>query len=227
MICDALHEDEILEAYLIYASLHGQTESVEQLKQRVHDYCHCNVPNAAIDESILAYLEDEILAPPDVVLDRWGASRVYQLKESSLGDHRHSVCESWFENGCQLPANAPDFVHFWTEAGLVPSMQHELLKGIRLQLGKTPDGDYVNLVHRQIGVVGRLVGQLSDQLASDLWCHRKFLAIVDRKQPPQDSWDEFVEARLRLLVVSAGASVCTRDVVAYTKMAFWAKRSKC
>jgi hypothetical protein len=77
MICDALQEDEIFEACLLHASLHGFSTDEAELRDRISKYLN-NQPDTVIDDAILAFAEDRIIAPPDVVLAHWGKSRIYR-----------------------------------------------------------------------------------------------------------------------------------------------------
>ncbi len=123
MLSDDLSDEEVFQAFLLYASLHGMDTDEERIRSRVADYRQRNVPDAVIDDAILAYVEDSLIAPPDVVLDCWGSSRVYELACPADQSYRHQLCEAWFQNDCRLPdAGEPQLAHFWTQFPLAPQL---------------------------------------------------------------------------------------------------------
>lgn len=221
MICDELSQDEIFEALLLYASLHGICEDVDEIRRRVAQYTDCSVPDSTIDEAIVAYLDDEIVAPPDIVLNQWGSSRLYELAEHAGGDHRHRVCETWFENGCCFPEfDSPSLTHLWTNCELSPQQIQSLRPGDRLRLVES-NGLYT-VVHRQHGTVGSLPGKLTETLPFQKIQNRRVLVIVDRDSPPDG-----LPIQQRLLLVIGDEETTTERIIDYAEKVFFARRTKC
>lgn len=217
MFCDTLNEEELYQAYILYASLHGLSTCEEKVRGRIESYLQ-NSPDETIDAAILAFSEDRIIAPPDVVLDRWGKSRVYELEPLPCGGWRHQVCESWFEAGCQFVEDAPvKLSHFWTKLS-VASTPPGLRAGSRCRLQCMPGGE-VHVVHRQHAVVGTLAAELSAEILTTAAEDIRYLALIDLWAPE--------EHRGTLLVTRALASIPVPDVVEYAANAFTAPRNKC
>lgn len=227
MICDALQEDEIYEAFLLYASLHGLCTEEAEVRQRVQNYCN-NQPDWLIDDAILAFVEDRMVAPPDIVLPRWGKSRVYELVPAPSGGWLHQVSEGWFDNGCRFSNGPQDplLAHFWTEimvgrtvGSCAESAARPLMVGTRLQFRQA--GDAVAVQHRQ----GVLLGWLPTGVATEI-CERqhlepKYLTLLDALAAEGD-W-----LRCKLLVVVACSHASTSEVITYADNAFHATRNKC
>ncbi|MFN3190070.1 MAG: hypothetical protein ACE361_06060 [Aureliella sp.] len=224
MICDALTKEEIFEAYVLYTSLHGIPKEIAEIRQAVDQYYSGQVLNASIDEAMIAYMDDAIVAPPDIVLPKWGASRFYELAYSASGDHRHRVCDAWFENGCALPVGPRTaLVHFWSVVQGGDEAEWEALaEGQRLSLRKDVAAGQVWLDHRKHGRIGHVPLKLAAELLSEPLSSRKYLALVDREKTPASYVDG-----MRILVVSADDSVDAMHIIDYATQAFCAKRSKC
>lgn len=227
MICDDLSEEEIFQAYLLYASLHGFSTDEAVVRQKIYSHAHENIPDEVIDSALLAYLEDRIVAPPDVVLDRWGASRLYELDKSSPSCVRHQTCEAWFENGCRFPTEkecVPTFAHFWTEF-VVEIPELEVGQGLPLGEGTRlsfdlADASEVLVSHRSIGQLGRLPRALASEMQLEPMSARKYLPLVD-------STDARDTGKCKLLVSTALAEVPSSEIVQYAAEAFYAERAKC
>lgn len=227
MICDDLSEEEIFQAYLLYASLHGFSTDEAVVRQRIYSHTHENIPDEVIDSALLAYLEDRIVAPPDVVLDRWGASRLYELDKSSPSCVRHQTCEAWFENGCRFPTEKeliPKFAHFWTEFAIEvpevePGQSLPLSEGTRLNF-ELADASEVLVSHRSLGQVGRLPNALASQMQLEPMSSRKYLPLVDSSESQEIG-------KCKLLVSTSTAAVPTTEIIKYAAEAFYAERAKC
>ena len=244
MICDELSEEEIYQAYLIYAALHGFDTDDASVRERISNYLEHNQPDAFIDDAILAYAEDCIVAPPDVVLAKWGSSRFYELERSPQSLARHQTCESWFENGCRFISDedTPRLVHFWTAFELLHafrsgSLPQELRSGTRLSL-VLESNTTVLVLHRTWGPLGSLPTALSTAMHLPPLKDRKFLALVDNtgasQSPPQPTspptppdQTEPTPRECKLLVMSSAADVPTKEFVDYAAEAFLADRNKC
>lgn len=228
MFCDALCQEEILEAYLIYSSLHGWDSDPEQVRDKVTKYYKYHIPDASIDDAILAYLDDRMLAPPDAIVSRWGSSRIYELNLAECGDHRHQVSEAWFQAGCTLPLlDAPPLVHCWTHAS--PSaVDLEVIQGTRLQLKRNADQSLILACHRERGTIASFGKTFSNQLLKPQWQDRQFLTLVDRVgQDAQPAPGQFDVPKLRLLVISAAVEQSLDAILDYANKAFYARRTKC
>lgn len=228
MFCDALCQEEILEAYLIYSSLHGWDSDPEQVREKVAKYYKYHVPDASIDDAILAYLDDRMLAPPDAIISRWGSSRIYELNLSECGDHRHQVNEDWFQAGCTLPLeNAPPLVHCWTHASPTAA-DLEVGPGTRLQLKRNADHSLIMACHRERGAIASLGEIFSNNLFRPQWRDRQFLTLIDRVgQDAQPAPGQFDVPKIRLLVVSATIEQSQDVFLDYASKAFYARRTKC
>ena len=233
MFCEDLTQEEVFEAYLLYNCLHGLRIEEETLREQVSDYCERSLPDARIDEALLAYLEDRILAPPDVVLDRWGSSRFYELLETE-GDVRHRTCETWFQNGCTLPAEShhgdeaedpATIVHFWTEvlieAGRQSIVTECLREGTRVSIMLREEESHI--VHRQHGEIGQLPAGLHRQLKTPGMSRRKFLCLIDKNPLRQRDNQLFCS----MLVVTSSSTTPLQEIVEYAVKAFDAPRTKC
>ncbi len=234
MICDDHTDEEVYQAFLIYSSLHGFRTDVDSVRERIADYLERSIPDEMIDDAILAFSEDRIVAPPDVVLERWGSSRFYEL-DKSTNDFRHLTCESWFENGCQFATqdNAPRLAHFWTEfelSGEAIEFGTKLVEGVRLQFSLAPN-KVVQATHRDYGYLGDLPRNLAREIHSDRLSSRTYLPLVDKDASDSDDSDNDItgqgRATSRILVTTALPSVPTPEVVAYAADAFHAARTKC
>lgn len=231
MLCDAVSEEEIFEAYLLYASLHGMPTAEDVIRQRVSSYLN-NVPDSIIDEALLAYAEDRIIAPPDVVLPQWGRSRIYELMQTPQLEWRHQVCESWFENDCEFTNDErdPELYHYWTHLTLNSEFNrllHSLTIGTRLQF-QLDDG-LVRVCHRQMGPVGSLPSVLAEEILRDRQKDLRYLVLLDATslpaadELPQDAFP----ATCKLLTTVAGPGIGLGPIIAYARQAFSAKRAKC
>lgn len=223
MLCDAVREEEIFEAYLLYASLHGLSTDEQQVRERIASYLD-NVPDSILDEAILAFAEDRIVAPPDVVLSGWGKSRVYSLLQTPQRHWRHCVCPTWFDNGCLFFGDSrdPSLCHFWTEFPLTrtwTALSQELCVGTRVRL--VLEGHQVQARHREVGLIGTLPPALAREFAQQAGGSLQTLSLVDSiLQKP--------EANLcKLLVVRADDSACSAQIIEYASHAFLAERTKC
>lgn len=223
MLCDAVREDEIFDAYLLYASLHGLSTDEQQARERIASYLD-NVPDSILDEAILAFAEDRIVAPPDVVVSGWGKSRVYSLFQTPQQQWRHRVCPTWFDNGCVFFGDSrdPDLTHFWTEFPLTrtwTTLSHELSPGTRVRLEL--DGEQVQVKHREIGHIGTLPPILAREFTQQHASQLQTVSLVD-------SILTGPEANVcKLLVVRANDSVSSAHIIEYATNAFRAERAKC
>lgn len=223
MLCDAVREDEIFEAYLLYASLHGLSTDERQVRKRIASYLD-NVPDSILDEAILAFAEDRIVAPPDVVVGGWGKSRVYSLLQTPQQQWRHRVCPTWFDNGCHFLGDSrdPGLCHFWTEFTVTrawTTLSQELCPGTRVRLEL--DGDQVWVKHREIGEIGRLPPALAREFAQPVAGQLQTLSLIDSilAEP---------EANVcKLLVIRASDAVSSAQIIEYAANAFHAERAKC
>jgi hypothetical protein len=228
MFCDALQEGEIYEAYLLYASLHGLETDEQEMRARISRYL-ANQPDTLIDDAILAVAEDFIVAPPDVVLQRWGKSRIYELIESPVGQWRHQVSETWFENGCRFTNDArdPAVFHFWTMFEADPQLvsNERAQRVLPLPLGARVSfelqTDLVKVTHRQAGDMGHLPPQLTDELLQRNQLNIRYLPLVDRAENIRGS------AHYTLLVTAAVPEISLECIVGYAAKAMGAIRSKC
>ncbi len=223
MICDAVREDEIFEAYLLYASLHGMSTDPQQARERIASYLN-NVPDTTLDLAILAFAEDRILAPPDVVLDSWGKSRVYTLYQTPQLEWRHRVCPRWFDNGCIFLGDScdPDLCHFWTQFPLTVErsvLSHDLCSGMRVRL--VLEGEQIRVMHRCIGEIGSLPQILVQEFAQWDGNQVKTLSLIDRISQEGES------QTCTLLVTRASSSISSAQIVDYTSSAFQAARAEC
>lgn len=223
MLCDAVREDEIFEAYLLYASLHGLSTDEQQARERIASYLN-NVPDSILDEAVLAFAEDRIVAPPDVVVSGWGKSRVYSLFQTPQHQWRHRVCPTWFDNGCIFFGDSRDsgLSHFWTEFPLTrpwTTLSQELSPGTRVRLEL--DGQQVPVKHREIGQIGTLPSTLAREFAQQRASQLQTLSLVD-------SISAGPEANIcKLLVTRASDSVSSAQIIDYATNAFHAERPKC
>lgn len=231
MLCDAVREEEIYEAYLLYASLHGYRTDETHVRARIASYLN-NVPDSIIDEALLAYAEDRIVAPPDVVLPRWGRSRIYELIQTPQREWRHQVCESWFENNCEFynDFRDPALYHFWTllrPPAENPAQPPPTCVGMRLRFELVEQS--VRVFHRQLGLVGDLPGLLSHEIVRRAHCQLRYLVLVDAASAVdvEVGPDREPQFGCRLLVTVATPSVSLGPVIAYARQAFQAKRAKC
>ncbi len=236
MLCDAVSEEEIFEAYLLYASLHGMPTGEEEVRQRITSYLN-NVPDSIIDEALLAYAEDRIIAPPDVVLPQWGRSRIYELVQTPQQEWRHQVCESWFENDCEFHNDSrdPELYHYWTQVTLNAEFNHllhSLIVGTRLQF-RLEEGQ-VRVCHRQLGFVGELPSILVQEILRDSHKDPRYLVLVDatgasaaESTSLQTVSPHTAPATCRLLTTVAGTGIGLGPIIAYARQAFSATRAKC
>ena len=224
MICDALQEDEIFEACLLHASLHGFSTDEAELRDRISKYLN-NQPDTVIDDAILAFAEDRIIAPPDVVLAHWGKSRIYQLLETPNGQWRHRVSDPWFENGCQFfndPERDPELAHFWTSCDVdVRGRQHltTINLGTRLKF-RLREQDVI-VSHRHAGDLGKLPSNLAAEMNLRDRLGIRYLPLVDAID------QQGVRITLKLLVTIAGPTVSIQDMVLHARRAFEAARNRC
>lgn len=221
MICDALSEAEIRQAYRLYVSLHGLPLSEEGITARLNSYFN-NEPDETIDDAIWAYADDQVLAPPDVVLERWGKSRVYELEEIATGSWRHRVCEQWFDNGCQLPADRSvvDLGHFWTQVDLTSSIRPNLTTGMRFNF-KRIDESTIQVRHREHGIIAQLPSPLAEEIASREGLGLRYLVLFDSLVQRGDQESN------KLFVATAAADVPNEALIDYAATAFTTFRNKC
>ena len=220
MLYDAVREDEIFEAFMLYTSLRGMETDAEAARERIAKYLD-NQPDVTLDQAILAFAEDRILAPPDVVIPRWGRSRVYELVETQLGQWRHQVSESWFENGCCFYGDQRDagIVHYWTRFTFDAPGQQRFPSAARLSL-KLLD-QQIEVQHREIGLLGRLPSVLASEICSSSGRFSRYLCLHD----PEPAGGQPQECRL--LVARAENTVATSVVVKYLAQAYEAERNEC
>ncbi len=223
MLCDAVHENEIFEAYLLYASLHGLSTDEQQVRRRIASYL-ANVPDSILDEAILAFAEDRIVAPPDVVVGGWGRSRVYSLFQTPQHQWRHRVCQTWFDNGCLFFGDArdPSLCHFWTEFVLTrpwTGLSQELYPGTRLRLQL--NAEQVRVTHREIGEIGTLLQPLAREFAGPDAKHLQTLSLIDSIRP------ETTGNICKMLVIRAAETMGAAQIIEYAQHAFRAERAKC
>jgi hypothetical protein len=224
MFCE-LNESEIYDAYLLYASLHGFSTDESTVRQRVESYCRQNVPDEVIDDAIFAYTENSFVAPPDVVLEPWGRSRIYELDALPCGGWRHQVCSSWLENGCEFQSGlSVRLAHFWTSFACAPEQAANVQAG-KLQIGTRLKFECVEseiqVVHRVLGVLGNLPPSLAEEIIDRSRLDIRYLPIVDLIELSEPG---FV---CKLLVCLAEPNVVTSELVDYTTNAFQALRKKC
>lgn len=221
MICDALDEDDIYHAYRLYLSLHGIKLREEEIAERLAKYFN-NEPDETIDDAIWAFAEDQVLAPPDVVLDRWGKSRVYELEEPSPGVYRHRVCESWFDNGCRFETDKVGFSlgHFWTKAWLAPELQQKLFTGMRFQMREAAGGG-VQLMHREFGLAAVIAEPLASEISQRAGLNARYLPLFDSLVTDDEA------ANAKFFVAIASPEIEKDRFVDYAAHAFTAVRNKC
>lgn len=228
MLCDDLSDEEIYQAFLLYSLLHGLERDPETLRQLVNSYKYHNRPDEIIDDAILAYVEDSLRAPPDIVLEVLGSSRFYELELSGDLLHRHRICEPWFENGCRFPLDGgPNLAHFWTHVQADETAEQnreKLISGMRLRL-EYQASDTVCLSHRDFGVLGQLPSRLASELRSPNLASRSFLPLVDRL--PKKTAASGDSLSIAILVTTAHERVPKEEIVEYSAHAFRALRSKC
>lgn len=219
MFCDAaINEEELYQAFLLYASLHGMSTSEEEVRERIGRYLN-NSPDETIDAAILAFAEDRIVAPPDVILAHWGKSRVYELDPlPSGGGWRHQVCESWFEGGCRFVPDAPvRLSHYWTKLAS-PSVGDDIRSGSRCSLQMTAAGE-VHVLHRRNAVLGLLPEELAAEMLATSGDENRYLALIDLIDREQ--------ANYTLLITRALTAVPAPEMVEYAANAFISPRNKC
>ncbi len=224
MIIDPIDVADIQQAYRLYATLHGLDSSIEAVEQRVEAYLD-NAPDSVIDLAILAFQEDRIVAPPDVVVQAWEMSRVYNLCPDGRGHVRHTVNTDWFDNGCDLSSVDLDVspAHFWTTCTLSPppdrNQEHNIEPGLRLRL--ISGAEKVAVSHRVLGPLGHLPDSVSTRII-DL-APRKILYL-----PLIDSiYEQTSELTCKLLVAMASSATKTQDLADYAANAFYAQRANC
>jgi hypothetical protein len=219
MFCDAaINEEELYQAFLLYASLHGLSTSEEEVRERIARYLN-NTPDETIDAAILAFAEDRIVAPPDVILAHWGKSRVYELDPLPCGGGwRHQVCESWFEGGCRFIADAPvRLSHYWTKL-TSPSVGEEIRSGTRCSLQMTSSGE-VHVLHRCNAILGHLPEELAAEMLATASEENRYLALIDLIDREHSNYT--------LLITRALAAVPAPEMVEYAANAFISPRNKC
>lgn len=240
MISDAMCEEEMYQAYLLYASLHGLCTEEDEVRSRIQSYRE-NQPDETIDLAILAYSEDRIVAPPDIVLERWGKSRVYELEDLPDGDCRHQVCESWFENGCSFEGEGrpASLCHFWTTFSLIAPQSadeassaddassataslHQLALGVGSRVQFRILAGEVQISHRRHGILGVLPQTLANEMIERATREdMRYLPLVDTY--PSDSGS----GECKLLVTVADPCQDLTTIVAYAASAFSARKQKC
>jgi hypothetical protein len=217
MFCESVHnEEEVFQAFLLYASLNGLNTDEGDVRARISRYLFKNQPDELIDAAILAFSEDRILAPPDIILDRWGKSRVYELESLATGGWRHQVCDSWFDAGCRFcPEHPVRLSHFWTRL-VTDSIHEELCSGSRCSLRLSQAGN-VQVVHRHHACLGSVPEPLASEIVASIEADVHYLVLIDAIRN-QDC---------RLLVTRAAANVPVADVIEYAAHAFTTPRNKC
>ena len=217
MFCEALqNEEEVYQAYLLYASLHGLSTDEKDVRERISNYLLKNQPDELIDAAVLAFSEDRILAPPDIILEHWGKSRVYELEPIPTGGWRHQVSESWIDAGCRFSSERPvKLSHFWTKLE-TDSLPDDVGVGSRCSFRLADEGN-VHVVHRQRDRLGVIPQPLANEILSTVEQDIHYLLLIDMAHIQQ----------CRLLVTRALADVSLTDVVDYAANAFTAPRNKC
>jgi hypothetical protein len=200
-----------------------------------------NEPDDLVDRAIVAYQDDQMVAPPDIVIPQWGKSRLYTLKNVTNGTQRHQVLDAWFENNCSLQGLLTDdfLAHFWTEfqqerTTLLPetesrgprrSIAEFLRRGLRLRLKMpSPPGSEPALIevhHLQDGLVGCMAEQISAEIQSLCGVELRYLPLVDALYE-QDAW-----VTCKMLVTIAGPAHAAEEIAAHAESAFFAERAHC
>ncbi|MFK7737069.1 MAG: hypothetical protein AB8B50_13620 [Pirellulaceae bacterium] len=231
MICDALKKEEMYEAYALYSSLHGFEQSLDEIRTVVNAYYDGVTPNALIDEAMIAYMDDAVVAPPGIVIPAWGSSRFYELIVAPDETFRRKVCEAWFANDCQLPTDTEiPLVHFWTNVTLAQEQSSsDIADGQRLSLKVGSNETAVGVCHRELGDLGILSPALSRKLASPAMLPRKFIGFVDRPTADEEKAlsSRPSESQLRIFVASSAGGIATNELLDYAVRAHAAVRLKC
>jgi hypothetical protein len=231
MICDALTKEEMYEAYVLYSSLHGFEHTLDEIRKIVDDYYDGVTPNSLIDEAMIAYMDDAVVAPPGIVIPAWGSSRFYELIVAADGTFRRKVCDAWFDNDCQLPSHREiPLVHFWTQVEALPQAEvMEIADGQRLSLKLDSDECRADVCHRELGVVGTLAPVLASKLASPTMMSRKFVGFVDRPRADDENpnTSRTNESQVRIFVASSANNVSTSELLDYAAQAHATVRLKC
>ncbi|HBE70837.1 MAG TPA: hypothetical protein DDW52_22045 [Planctomycetaceae bacterium] len=223
MISDPIERDEIEQAYLLHAMLHGLSTDAEHISSRIDAYL-ANEPDDVLDLAIVAYQDDSVVAPPDVVVQQWGMSRLYNVCDDGRGRRRHAVHSPWFDNGCSLnhaELSAP--AHFWINCDLLDDLDPVsvavwIRPGSRLSL--RPRAKSTGVEHREIGTISELQSPASTCFG-DLPPGTRCLALVDA------IYDDCHSKTLKVLVVIAAASTPVKELTDYAVDAFFADRAKC
>lgn len=223
MISDPIERDEIEQAYLLHAMLHGLSTDSEHITSRIDAYL-ANQPDDELDLAIVAYQDDAIVAPPDVVVQQWGMSRVYNVCGDGRGRQRHAVHLPWFESGCSLgDVELSSPAHFWINCTMLDdldpvSVTQWIRPGARLRVQRRERATDVE--HRELGAISRL-----DEAAStnfqDLPVGTRCLALLD------SIYDDQLFKTLKVLVVIAAASTPLSELTGYASDAYFADRAKC
>ncbi len=223
MIIDPIEVADIQQAYRLYATLYGLDCSIEVVEQRVTAYLD-NQPDSVIDLAIVAFQEDRIVAPPDVVVEAWGMSRVYNLCPNGRGHVRHTVNTEWFDKGCRLEnvelEDSPS--HFWTVSKLEPQnrdAEQDIEPGLRLRL-VCSKGE-VTVRHRSMWHLEALPSGVGEQILGLASREIRYLPLID-------CIDEHpAERKCKLLIAMASASTPTQQLADYAANAFHAERANC
>ncbi len=234
MIADATNQDEIVDALILYTSLNGIEMSLAEATERAAAYLRSN-PDDLIDIAVVAYQEDQVQGPPDIVLPQWGKSRIYKLRSVRDGTFRHLVFDDWFDRGCRLDGLVHDstLLHFWTafqqdplelshlpidsQAGI--SLSSYLSPGLRLRFVQVDNR--IEVHHLKDGKLGELPNTITDELLRLENTGLRFLPLIDSVYEQQDM---FV---CKLMVTLAGPGLDKTALTAYARDAFFAARANC
>lgn len=225
LISDPIEKSEIQQAYLLYASLHGLDTTAEVVEERLDAYL-ANQPDSVIDLAIVAYQEDQIVAPPDVVVAAWGMSRVYNLCPDGRGHVRHAVNMDWFDSGCEVDAvdliDSPS--HFWTtcrvDCNVEPDHLRQVSPGARLRFAC--GAAEVSVHHRMAGELGKLSEQVATDVIAQAARNVRYLSLIDSIEE-----EPAMPPTCKLLVVMANSDTPTQGIADYAANAFYAQRAKC
>ncbi|GAB5402529.1 MAG: hypothetical protein Aurels2KO_07600 [Aureliella sp.] len=224
MIIDPIEVADIQQAYRLYASLHGLDSSIDAVEQRVSAYLN-NQPDSIIDLAILAFQEDRIVAPPDVVVQTWGMSRVYNLCPDGRGHVRHNVNADWFDNGCDMSCVDLDAspAHFWTTSTLSPPPDRDVRQRVEpgLRLSLVSSGGEVTVNHRSLGPLGSISDGVGKRIVELAPRNVLYLPLID------SIYEQTTELSCKLLIAMASSATTTQELADYAANAFYAQRANC
>lgn len=199
--------------------------SADVVEERLGAYL-ANQPDSIVDLAIVAYQEDHIVAPPDVVVAAWGMSRVYNLCPDGRGHVRHAVNVDWFDSGCEVDAvdleDSPS--HFWTtcrvDGGSVADELQHVSPGARLRF--VCESGAVSVHHRVAGQLGNLPEKVAVDVLAQAARDVRYLSLIDSIEE-----EPAMPPTCKLLVVMANSDTPTQEIADYAANAFYAQRAKC